>query len=442
MWLLPVQSSLASLLAHLYYRLKVSGEPVPHRGPVILVANHNNALLDPVMVSVAARRPVRFLAKAPLFTDRYLRVLVRAAGSIPVYRKTDDPSQTRRNAEMFPAVLQALAEGATVGLFPEGKSHSSPSLEPLRTGAARIALGASAQRNATFPIIPMGLVVKNHGKFRARALVIRGAPISWEDLATRGAEDREAVRQLTDRIDAGLHKVTLNLERWEDQPIVECAEAIWTVEHGGASDPAAVLARMEQATRVLGELRRREGAQSDLIRQVDRHRCRLKLLGLQPGHLGVDTRMTAGMRWAVRRVHFLGVPAAFLAVAGYLLFRIPYGIAGSLARRYRPEHDQVSTVRLMAGVPVYLLWVLGLCVTIGWHWGPWSGALAVLWIPATGLTGLWIRERWQTALREVRRFFLMRSRREQIAELKRRQADLAGQLKELHERYPDQSLNL
>ena len=71
-----------------------------------------------------------------------------------------------------------------------------------------------------------------------------------------------------------------------------------------------------------------------------------------------------------------------------------------------------------------------------------SGALAGLWIPATGLTGLWIRERWQTALQEMRRFFLMRSRREQIAALKRRQADLAGRLKELYESYKDQSLNL
>ena len=67
---------------------------------MLLVANHPNSLLDPAMVAVAARRPVRFLAKAPLFSDRLVGFLVRGAGSIPVYRKSDDPSQVGRNEEM------------------------------------------------------------------------------------------------------------------------------------------------------------------------------------------------------------------------------------------------------------------------------------------------------------------------------------------------------
>ncbi len=79
----------------------------------------------------------------------------------------------------------------------------------------------------------------------------------------------------------------------------------------------------------------------------------------------------------------------------------------------------------------------GLCIAIGWRWGPWAGVGAVFWIPLVGFTGLWIRERWQTALRDMRSFFLMRSRREQVTELKRCQADLAGQLKELYESYGD-----
>jgi hypothetical protein len=172
-----------------------------------------------------------------------------------------------------------------------------------------------------------------------------------------------------------------------------------------------------------------------VVRQVDAHGRKLKLLGLRPSHLGIDTRMASGMRWAVRRVHLLGIPAAMLAVAGYLLFRIPYGITGALVRLGRPKSDQGPTFELVVGVPVYLLWVVGLCIAMGWRWGAWAGAAAVLWIPTVGLTGLWIRERWHTALRDIRRFFLLRSRREQVAELKRCQADLAGQLKELYESY-------
>lgn len=77
------------------------GERVPRDGPVLLVANHPNSLLDPMLVAAAARRPVRFLAKAPLFTDKRVGWLMRAVGAIPVYRRSDDPAQMERNEEMF-----------------------------------------------------------------------------------------------------------------------------------------------------------------------------------------------------------------------------------------------------------------------------------------------------------------------------------------------------
>ncbi len=127
MWLLPLLPRVASLATRTYYRLARAGERVPTRGPVLLVANHPNSLLDPALVSVAAERPVRFLAKAPLFTDRLVGWLVRGAGSIPVYRRQDDAAQVGRNEEMFAAVHAALADGAAVGIFPEGLSHSNPS---------------------------------------------------------------------------------------------------------------------------------------------------------------------------------------------------------------------------------------------------------------------------------------------------------------------------
>ena len=70
--------------AFVYYRIRYAGEGVPRAGPVLLVANHPNSLLDPMVVVAAARRRVRFLAKAPLFDDPKTRWLVQSAGAIPV----------------------------------------------------------------------------------------------------------------------------------------------------------------------------------------------------------------------------------------------------------------------------------------------------------------------------------------------------------------------
>src|SRR5215210_5976412 len=109
MWLLPVLAQISGLAMRVYYRLARAGGLVPERGPVLLVANHPNSLLDPAMVAVAAGRPVRFLAKSTLFSDRLVGWLVRGAGAIPVYRQQDDPTQLSRNEETFRAVHEAIA---------------------------------------------------------------------------------------------------------------------------------------------------------------------------------------------------------------------------------------------------------------------------------------------------------------------------------------------
>ena len=72
MWLAPFLSHVANAALRVYYRLHRGGVTVPRTGPVLLVANHPNSLLDPAMVALAARRPVRFLAKATLYTDPLL----------------------------------------------------------------------------------------------------------------------------------------------------------------------------------------------------------------------------------------------------------------------------------------------------------------------------------------------------------------------------------
>src|SRR5687768_2432788 len=236
MWLAPFLSHVANAALHVYYRLHRAGSVVPPTGPVLLVANHPNSLLDPAMVALAARRPVRFLAKAPLFKDPLVGFLVRGAGSIPVYRKADDPSQVGRNEEMFRAVHDALAGGAAVGIFPEGLSHSDPSLAPLKTGAARIALGTLASHNVRVPIVPIGSVFRDKNVFRSEALVTVGQAIAWDDLSADTADDGQAVRELTQRIDRALRDVTVNLDRWEDAALVELAEAIYAAEFGKRSE--------------------------------------------------------------------------------------------------------------------------------------------------------------------------------------------------------------
>lgn len=432
MWLLPAFSRVSAFAVRTFYRLRVAGERVPRSGPALLVANHPNSLIDPAAVAAVAGRPVRFLAKAPLFGDPQIGWLIRGAGAIPVYRASDDPTRMGANEDTFRAAHAALAEGDAVGIFPEGLSHSEPGLTPLKTGAARIALGAALRLGSGFPIVPVGLVFRRKERFRSEALAVIGEPVAWSDLEDAGPDDHEGVRELTRRIEDALREVTVNLERWEDAPLVECAEQIHAAEIlRERTRPAERIDRLREATRALARLRREEhGAWEELARDVSRHARLLRTLGLRPADLHARPRLRAAVGWTLRRLAFFGV-AAPLAALGSVLFYFPYRLTGVLEGRSRPARDVSATFKLLVGGALNLAWVALLAVGAGIAWG-WEAAAAVLvGLPLLGLLTLSVRSRWENAVEDARRFLLLRRSGDRLATLRARQRALAERLEAL-----------
>ena len=434
MWLLPVLSDLCWLASRVFYRLSLDGPAIPREGPVLIVANHPNSLVDAVVVSGMAGRRVRFLAKAPLFTDRKLGWVVRAAGAIPVYRRQDDAAAMDRNVDAFGAVIRELASGAAIGIFPEGISHSEPSLAELRTGTARMAIGTYEETGRTFPIIPVGLVPERKERFRSAMRVVLGEPVAWDDLAARGRENREAVRELTRRLEEGLRRVTLNLEAWEDRPLVETAEAIWSQRVGEAEGSAQQIRRYEVTARILAAVRRGSDERwSALQRSLIGHHRRLAVLGLRPR----DLRSGAGLKAAAlrlgRRLYLSSIPALALATAGHVVFWIPFQLTRTLTAKAAPALDRVSTYKLLIGILAYGAWVAAIALAALWLWGRWVALASLLLLPPLGMAGLWIRERWREVAGEIGRTLVLRARRQVVEELGAEQRRLGTELQALWE---------
>jgi glycerol-3-phosphate O-acyltransferase / dihydroxyacetone phosphate acyltransferase len=429
MWLLPALSRISEVAGRLYYRLTVAGGSVPPDGPVLIVANHPNSLLDPAMVAIAARRPIRFLAKAPLFTHPLVGWLVRGAGSIPVYRASDDPTQVSRNADSFRAVYDAIASGSAVGLFPEGISHTMPALAPLKTGAARMALGAAAAMGHSFPIVPVGLVFRDRGIFRSRALILVGERVDWDDLAESGSTGPAIVRELTARIDAALRTVTLNLESWEDAPLIECAEAVLAAELNASRQPADQIARLSEAAGVLARLRSSDDPRwQPLAADVNRHRLMLLDAGLTPASLHNSPRASTALRWTVGRLPLAVILASGISLLGTAIFWVPYRVSGMIATRLAPEEDTRSTYKLLGGALIFLLWIAILAIGTGMFVGWGAGFVAALVLPIFAVVTMDVTERAQRARVEMRRFFALRKRGALLEEMRSSQRDLAQRL--------------
>lgn len=414
-----------------YYRYSVGGARVPAKGPVLLVANHNNGLMDPAFVTVAAGREVRYLAKSTLFTHPQVGWLIKLVDSIPVYRAQDDPRLVGQNRDIFAAVHQAIADGAAVGIFPEGTSHSGSRLSPLKTGAARLALGAAAKTGHAFPIIPVGLVFRDRTSFRSEARVVVGDSFDWSDLAMR-SDEKLAVRELTKRIDDAMRRVTLNLDSWEDAALVHVAEQIWTAEHGSPRDSEATVSRLALIANVLQRFRSRGDAEwMSTARELRAHMRMLQRMGLSPQALTQDVSLGAALGWTFQRLPLLIlIPLASLALLVYW--------PSSLGARWFATHhgegnDSLTTYHALSFTLLSVVWTLILAGVAWWTLGGVAALIALFLLPMAGIGAAVVSEFRRLSWLTVRRFFVRHLHRRRLKRMRERQALIAAHLNELLE---------
>lgn len=430
-WLLPSLSRVASTAVRAFYRFRVEGALPPADGPVLFVGNHPNSLVDPAFVAAAAGRPVRFLAKAPLFTDRVVGWLIRASGSIPVYRRQDDPSLMRRNLSVFEAVHEALEQGSAVGIFPEGISHSAPSLAELRTGAARISLGAAERLNRSFPIVPIGMVLREKERFRSEAYALVGESVAWDDLRGCPEDDADAVRELTSRIEAALRTVTFNLERWEDLPILECAEALYTAELDLERSRVDRVRRMRQMSETLSRLRQSDPDRVEgLYRAVESFAATLSELGVNAAELDTVPRLRSVSAWAIRRFALFLIGGPLAAVGAVVLF-VPYRLTRRIAEKPVLDTDVRATWKILGGAVMYLVWMLLIAIGVGVVLGRLWAVASLVAVPLLAVVTYYVRDKWMDARADVRRYVALRRRSDLRAWLLEHRAELAESLERL-----------
>ena len=403
-----------------YFRhVEVVGlEKVPRRSPVIFVLNHPNALVDPAFLLSLAPRRVSFLAKAPLFRMPVLGYFVRAMESLPVYRQQDEGEDVSKNREMFAAARQLLARGGTIGICPEGVSHDEPRLRPIKTGAARIALGAvSTGEVPEIKIVPAGLYYTSKTKFRSAVLLYFGNPIEVApvEMDPDGSPPRAAVRELSNRIEAALRDVMLDAEHEEALQTISRAERIFSSEtedegRESLAEELQLMQRFGKAYRVLQEraperLRRLEV-------RMSRFEEELIQAGVDPDDLSPPkSTLDVFAHLLTRMVLFVVLIGP--ATVGFLVHYPAYRLGGYLATRISRDYDDViSTVKIISAMLLFPLTWLVLALA-GYKLEGWTLALlALLLIPASGYLAILFFEgfdRFMGGLRALA-FFLVRRR--------------------------------
>ena len=427
--------AVAALALRLFFRVEPPIDPtgaLKLEGPVMYVGNHPNGLIDPGIMLILAQRKVTFLAKEPLFRMPVLGQIMRGMDALPIFRKQDGPGDTTKNEGTLTASVDALVQGRAITFFPEGKSHSEPQLAELKTGAARIALEA-ARKGAAVKLVPVGITYEAKNRFKSRVHVeVAPALSATEFLEKPGEDPHDAARRFTDAIAAALQVVTLNLDAWEDLPLLETAEALYALSRG---DQAGNAERHKAFARGMALLREEQPERFERLKhELASFRRRLELLSVSPDDLTSQYRPGTVALFVARNLFAL--LSAPLVLLGFALFVIPYhlpllavkAVEAGAGHRVDREGAHAAAAGAACG---------GRCSS-RWRGGPEA--------PASASSPWWPCHRWRSSpattwsaaplpSHDVRTFFVLMSRRRLkaglLAEGQALAAEVEGLVREL-----------
>ncbi len=427
----------------------VNVENVPREGALVFVLNHPNGLVDPALVFVSLARRVSFLAKSTLFDIPVAGFLLRTFEILPVFRRVDATGDMQKNLQTFQNCYDLLALGRCIAIFPEGISHNETKLLPLKTGAARIALGAISygeqkaedagskpeienqesgnstiretnrkpetknKKPLTLQIMPVGLYYTSKTSFRSEALIRYGelieiAPVTLDE---NGEPPRAAVHALNARIEENLRRVTLNLENQIELDAILKAEALFSSVYENLIFKETLTQTFERLQNLAAKYRLLEKndpqKMNALGEKIKSYENQLEASGVTAESLSVLQHPTAYVfRYLILRVLLL-ILLAPLAIIGAIIHSPAFFFSNLLGQTVT-THDvdaAGSTSKILASMIFMPLTWLAFAGAMFYFFG-WQIALASL--PLTILCGyvalrssemlidlnVWIKSAW------------------------------------------------
>ncbi|MBL0218425.1 MAG: 1-acyl-sn-glycerol-3-phosphate acyltransferase [Myxococcales bacterium] len=391
-----------------FRQVEVAGlEHVPATGPVLFAGNHPNSLIDPILIITTCGRKVHFAAKDSLFKGRLMRAVLRGLGAVPVARKDDrDGGQAApvgpardagerasANDAAFEHMFAVLAEGGTIGIFPEGLSHDESQLTKLKTGAARLALGGATKIDQPVTIVPCGLTFIHPKRFRSRVLVQYGPPLVIEPGRSTAPE---TVRTLTGEIDQAMRRLTINAPDWETVRALDVVRRLYQPQEISIEDRVELSRRFNQYYSSAAA----DPKVIELMSRVRAYQQKLDELGLTDRELARDL---SKLEISGRMLRHLVLVAFWLPLTapGAPLHLPTFAFARLAGPRLTPRKDVVATTKLLIGMLLVLLSYGAAVGVLWWKVGFSWALLAAIVLPISGWATLRVLDR----LRLVRRAF-------------------------------------
>jgi len=199
-----------------YKQVYVTGlENIPKDEAVILVGNHQNALMDAMAIICTRRWQPVFLARSDIFEKPLIAKILMTLKILPVYRIRDGKEALKKNEDIFKKNVEILHKKKYFCLMPEASHEGIRKLRTIQKGVSRIAFQAEqeANWNLNVKIVPVGIYYSNYFNFRSVLQVNYGKPIEIKDLLEEfKTNPNSAHNKVRDRIAKGISEVIIDIQ--------------------------------------------------------------------------------------------------------------------------------------------------------------------------------------------------------------------------------------
>ncbi len=162
-----------------YSGIKISGmENIPRNKSVIFAPNHQNALMDPLLLLYSRPGRTVFMARADIFKKKTVANILYFLKILPIYRIRDGVDELDKNYAIFEQAAGVLRDDVPLCLMPEGKQSFQRKLLPLVKGMFRIAFKAQEEMpGKEIVIIPTGIDYEDYVHSGTQVVIRFGKPI-------------------------------------------------------------------------------------------------------------------------------------------------------------------------------------------------------------------------------------------------------------------------
>ncbi len=367
------------LAAAIYRDVVVHWMEEPRRdGPQLTVANHFGGFADGIVLLDALPRRPRVIASDRIWKVPVIGWIMRWIGGIPVRQRSGGARVS--NAEMFGACFEALGSGLQLLIFPEGVTRDEPSIARVKTGAARIALGARDHGVDGVVVTPVGIHYEDKAALRSRVVVIVGrsieVPAGRTDAEIGLDPDHAEVNELTDRMDTELRQAAPDFEGWEEARRLARAADIAVGAPTAMSAYADASGRAVRLANALAD--RPPDRRAEIEEAVAAYDEQLDRVGLTDREVAGTGR--AGLRRQLLLRLLVGLVLLPFAIVGAIIHLVPFLVVKAVG--LIPVAPAVqATIKPLAAIGAFGATWVGLAWWAAGEWGIAGAAAALLLAP-------------------------------------------------------------